>query len=129
MPSHESGTHVNIGRKRLAAAHPFSSRDTDGYCPVSRWLVKSPPPRGLAPHLTPVPTRDSAEVRASRIVLPTGQLYSVRLLPKTHYPEEQGQGSRAWGSDGNGSNIFRPPTLECRASERHNTAIHSQRVH
>lgn len=38
---------------------------------------------------------------------------------------QQGEGSRAQGSDGNGGSIFRPPTLECRVRERHNTAIHS----
>ena len=41
---------------------------------------------------------------------------------------QQGEGSRAWGSDGNGCSIFRPPTLECGVRERHNTAIHSQRT-
>lgn len=41
---------------------------------------------------------------------------------------QQGKGSRAWGSDGNGCSIFRPPTLECRVRERHNTAIHSLRT-
>lgn len=40
----------------------------------------------------------------------------------------KGEGSGAQGADGNGSSIFRPPTLECRVRERHNTSIQSQTV-
>lgn len=42
--------------------------------------------------------------------------------------ESDGNGAKegAEGADSNGSSIFRPPTLECRVRQRHNTSIHRQ---